>query len=72
MVCKVVSNLPVFVAIYSIVLLVFAHSHFLASNHLHAGVSERMDSMRRIFSAMLGSWRRSESLASETAVLAAV
>ena len=36
--------------------LVFAHAHFLASNQLHAGIDEGMDSMWRIFSAMLGSF----------------
>jgi hypothetical protein len=57
MVFKVISSdLPIFVAIYSIFLLVFAHSHFLASNQLHAGLEEGMDSMWRIFSAMLGNF----------------
>jgi hypothetical protein len=63
MVFKVVSSdLPIFVAIYSIFLLVFAHSHFLASNQLHAGIGEGMDSMWRIFSAMLGSFPEEKSL----------
>jgi hypothetical protein len=50
------SELPVFIAVYAIFLLCFAHAHFLASNHLHAGLAEGADSVWRIFSAMLGNF----------------
>jgi hypothetical protein len=66
MVFRVLSrDLPIFVAIYSIVLLMFAHSHYLASNRLHAGVGEGMDSMWSIFSAMLGSFPDEKELNEE-------
>ena len=50
------SELPVFIAVYVIFLLCFAHAHFLASNQLHAGLAEGADSVWRIFSAMLGNF----------------
>ncbi len=32
----------------------FAHLHFFASNAMHSGGAEGMDSIQRIFNAMLG------------------
>ena len=51
------NDLPSFAAVYSLVLLAFAHVRFLASNPLHAGVAEGVDSVWRIFSAVLGEFR---------------
>ena len=48
------NDLPSFAAVYGLFLLAFAHIHFLASNPLHAGVAEGVDSVWRIFGAMLG------------------
>ena len=48
------TDLPVFFMVYVVFLVIFTHAHFLASNNLHAGVMEGMDSMWRIFQAMVG------------------
>ena len=44
-------DLPVFMAIYTVFLLGVGHLHYFASNELHAGVLQGMDSVWRIFSA---------------------
>ena len=36
-------DLPPFLAVYGVVLLAFAHLHFLASNPLHAGADPKPD-----------------------------
>jgi hypothetical protein len=48
------SDLPIFFTIYGAFLVLFAHAHYLGSNKLHAGILEGMDSIWRIFEAMLG------------------
>jgi hypothetical protein len=44
-------DLPIFMAVYTVFLLGVGHLHYLASNELHAGVHQGMDSVWRIFSA---------------------
>eukprot|EP00291_Cryptomonas_curvata_P029736 CAMPEP_0172213222 /NCGR_PEP_ID=MMETSP1050-20130122/37467_1 /TAXON_ID=233186 /ORGANISM="Cryptomonas curvata, Strain CCAP979/52" /LENGTH=550 /DNA_ID=CAMNT_0012894019 /DNA_START=489 /DNA_END=2142 /DNA_ORIENTATION=+ len=48
------SDLPIFFTIYGAFLILFAHAHYLGSNKLHAGIQEGIDSIWRIFQAMLG------------------
>ena len=48
-------DLPMFGVAYLMFLTCFAYYHFLASNHLHAGLLDQgLDSVWRIFSAMVG------------------
>jgi hypothetical protein len=47
-------DLPIFFAVYTIVLLMFSYCHYLASNQVSSGVGEAMDSIWGIFSAMIG------------------
>ena len=42
------------VGLRQVFLLLFAQVHYFASNPLHAGAGEILDSIRRIFGAMLG------------------
>jgi hypothetical protein len=45
------NDLPIFMIIYCIFLFGFGHLHYIASNNLHAGVHEGMDSIYRTFTA---------------------
>jgi hypothetical protein len=47
-------DLPIFFAVYTIVLLMFSYCHYLASNQVSSGLGEAMDSIWGIFSAMIG------------------
>jgi hypothetical protein len=55
-------DLPVFMAVYTIFLLGVGHLHYFASNELHAGVRQGMDSVWRIFSAGKASRRPPRAL----------
>jgi hypothetical protein len=48
------TDLPIFFTVYAIFLFLFAHAHYLGSNHLHAGIPEGVDSTWRIFRALFG------------------
>ena len=45
------TDLPVFLVVYAVFLFGVGHLHYLASNDLHAGVHQGIDSVWRIFSA---------------------
>jgi hypothetical protein len=51
-------DLPVFFAVYALLLLAFSYCHFLASNRVFSGVGEAMDSICGIFFAMIGQFHK--------------
>jgi hypothetical protein len=59
------TDLPIFFAIYTIVLLIFSYCHFLASSHVFSGVKGAMLSIWGIFSAMIGRFNNEGTLVAQ-------